>query len=181
MSLGLRRGTVRLEPHDPRWEEEAGKTIEMIKCILGEDAVDVQHVGSTAIPAIAAKPIIDLVIGVKDMSQVLQYNDRLLKEGIYFRGNSDAADGLLYVMGDFEKDTRTHHIHVVIWDGAAWNDYVNFRDYLNRNRDVALQYQQMKTELEKRFFNDRVAYTGGKETLISDILERARQWRTAKQ
>lgn len=179
-SLGLQRGTVRLEPHDSRWEEEAGKTIEILKSILGEDAVDVQHVGSTAIAAISAKPIIDLVVGVKDMSQVLQYNDRLLQKGIYFR-NSDVAGQLLYVMGDHEKDTRTHHIHVVIWNGTAWNDYVNFRDYLRCSRDVALQYQQLKTELATRFFDDRVAYTEGKKALIRDILKRASQWKTARQ
>ena len=179
MSLGLRRGTVKLEPHDLRWEEEAGKAIEMIKSILGEDAVDIQHVGSTAISAISAKTIIDIVVGVKDLSRILQYHDQLGQEGMIFR-NSDVANQWLYVMGDFEKDTRTHHIHVVIWDGEEWNDYVNFRDYLNGNMDVALQYQQLKLELERRFSDDRDAYTMGKHALITDILEQARQWRVSK-
>ena len=179
MPLGLRRGTVRLEPHDPRWEEEAEKAIRIIKSILGEDAVDVQHVGSTAISAISATPIIDLVVGVNDLSQIMEYNDRLLQEGIYYR-NSDVANQLLYVMGDLEKDTRTHHIHVVIWGGAEWNDYVNFRDYLNCNIDMALQYQQLKEQLESRFSDDRDAYTKGKHALIADILEQAGQRRVSE-
>ena len=176
MSLGLRRGTVKIVRHDKSWEKEAEKAMEILKSILGEDAVDIQHVGSTAISAISAKPIIDLVVGVNDLSQILLYNDLLQQEGIYCR-NSDVANQLLYVMGDFENDTRTHHIHVVIWNGTEWNDYVNFRDYLNCNVAVALQYQQLKKELERKFSDDRSAYTKGKQTMIIDILEHARQWK----
>ena len=109
----------------------------------------------------------------------MEYNDRLLQEGIYYR-NSDVANQLLYVMGDLEKDTRTHHIHVVIWGGAEWNDYVNFRDYLNCNIDMALQYQQLKEQLESRFSDDRDAYTKGKHALIADILEQAGQRRVSE-
>lgn len=61
MSLGLKRGTVQLEPHDKQWEEVAVQTIGKLKAKLGEDAIDIKHIGSTAIPAIKAKPIIDIV------------------------------------------------------------------------------------------------------------------------
>lgn len=114
MSLGLKRGTVQLEPHDKQWDETAIQTIKILKSILGDDAVDIQHIGSMAIPAIKAKPIIDIdiVVGVTDFEKIMSHNEQLQKEGIFYRG-SDMEHQILYVMDDMEKDIRTHHIHVV--------------------------------------------------------------------
>ena len=77
---------------------------------------------------------------------------------------------LLYVMGEMEQGTRTHHIHVVKWNGTEWKNYIHFRDYLNANADVALQYQKLKEELESKYADDRAAYTNGKQDMIDKIL-----------
>ena len=74
-------------------------------------------------------------------------------------------------MGDMEKDIRTHHIHVVKWNGTEWKNYIRFRDYLNANGDVALQYQKLKEELESKYADDRIAYTNGKQDMIDIILD----------
>ena len=81
-------------------------------------------------------------------------------------------------MGDFENDTRTHHIHVVMYDSTEWNDYINFSDYLNENDEAAHEYAKLKLELARRFPNDRVAYTNGKSELISRLLGDAKKWRS---
>ena len=73
-------------------------------------------------------------------------------------------------MGDMEKDIRTHHIHVVKWNGTEWKNYIRFRDYLNANGDVALQYQKLKEELESKYAGDRAVYTNGKQDMINKIL-----------
>lgn len=169
MPLGLRRGTVQLEPHDKQWKEAAVQTIKILKSILGDDAIDIQHVGSTAIPAIKAKPIIDIAVGVTDFDRIMSHNEQLQQEGIFYRG-SDVECQLLYVMGDMEKDIRTHHIHVVKWNGTEWENYIHFRDYLNANENVALQYQKLKEELKSKYADDRVAYTNGKQSMIDIIL-----------
>lgn len=169
MSLGLKRGTVQLEPHDKQWDEAAIQTIKNLKSILGDDAVDIQHIGSTAIPAIKAKPIIDIVVGVTDFDRIISYNEQLQKEGIFYRG-SDVEHQLLYVMGDEESDTRTHHIHIVKWNGTEWKNYIHFRDYLNDNENMALQYQKVKEELESKYADNRGLYTKGKKEIIDIIL-----------
>ena len=153
MSLGLKRGIVQLEPHDKQWDEIAVQTIKILKAILGDDVIDIQHIGSTAIPAIKAKPIIDIVVGVTDFDRIISYNEQLQKEGIFYRG-SDVEHQLLYVMGDVESDTRTHHIHIVKWNGIEWKNYIHFRDYLNANENVALCYQKLKEELESKYADD---------------------------
>lgn len=91
------------------------------------------------------------------------------KEGIFYRG-SDVEYQILYVMGDMEKDIRTHHIHVVKWNGTEWKNYIHFRDCLNANKNIALQYERVKEELESKYADDRVAYTNGKQEMIDIIL-----------
>ena len=169
MSLGLKRGTVHLETHDKQWDKTAVQTIKTLSTILGNDAIDIQHIGSTAIPAIKAKPIIDIAVGVTDFDKVMLHNEQLRQVGIYYRG-SDVERQLLYVMGDMENDTRTHHIHIVKWNRTEWKNYIHFRDYLNANGDVALQYQKLKEELESKYADDRAAYTNGKQDIINKIL-----------
>ena len=171
MTLGLKRGTVHLEPHDKQWDEIAAQTIKTLKSILGDDAIDIQHIGSTAIPAIKAKPIIDIVVGTTDFGRIMSHNEQLENEGIFYRG-SDVEHQVLYVIGDMAKDIRTHHIHVVKWNGTEWKNYIHFRDYLNANENMALQYQKLKEELESKYADDRVAYTNGKQDMIDIILER---------
>lgn len=169
MSLGLKRGIVQLEPHDKQWDEAAIQTIKNLKSILGDDAVDIQHIGSTAIPAIKAKPIIDIAVGVTDFEKIMSYNEQLQKDGIFYRG-SDVENQILYVMGDMENDTRTHHIHIVKWNGIEWKNYIHFRDYLNDNENMALQYQKVKEELESKYADNRGLYTKGKKDIIDIIL-----------
>lgn len=169
MSLGLKRGTVQLEPHDKQWDETAIQTIKTLKSILGDDAVDIQHIGSTAISVIKAKPIIDIVVGVTDFERIKLHNEQLENEGIFYRG-SDVEHQVLYVMGDMEKDIRTHHIHVVKWNGTEWKNYIHFRDYLNANENMALQYQKVKEELESKYADNRGLYTKGKKDIIDIIL-----------
>ena len=169
MLLGLKRGTVQLQPHDKQWKNVATQTIEKLKSVLGKDAIDIQHIGSTAIPAIKAKPIIDIVVGVTDFDKVMLHNEQLRQVGIFYRG-SDVEHKVLYVMGDMEADIRTHHIHIVKWNGTEWKNYIHFRDYLNANENMALQYEKLKEEMERKYADDRVAYTNGKQNMINKIL-----------
>ena len=99
----------------------------------------------------------------------MSHNELLQKKGIFYRG-SDAEHHILYVMGDMEKDIRTHYIHVVKWNGTEWKNYIRFRDYLNANEKVTLQYQKLKKELESKYADNRVAYTNGKKDMIDKIL-----------
>ena len=169
MSLGLKRGTVQLEPHDKQWDVAAIQIIKKLKSILGDDAIDIQHIGSTAIPTIKAKPIIDIVVGVDDFKRVMLHNEQLHKEGIFYRG-SDVEHQLLYAMGNMENDTRTHHIHIVKWNGTEWKNYIHFRDYLHANENMALQYEKLKEEMKHKYADDRVAYTNSKQNMINKIL-----------
>ncbi len=74
-------------------------------------------------------------------------------------------------------DIRTHHIHIVKWNGADWNNYVNFRDYLNANPEKAMMYDDFKQKLAIQFSNDRKSYTAGKQEIIGRLLSEASIWK----
>ena len=174
MKLGLRRGTVYVEPHNIEWEISAQKTIEKLTEILKDTVIDAQHIGSTAIRDICAKPIIDIVLGVSDLSNILSLNNLLEENGFIFRGQ-DVPEQYLYVCGT--EDIRTHHIHAVIHDSQAWNNYINMRDYLNSHKADAQAYSLLKESLAQQFHDDRIKYTEMKSAFIQDILVKACNWR----
>ena len=177
--LGLKRGTVKLVPYQPQWKSSAEDTIALLNSILGKTAQDIQHVGSTAVAPIQAKPIIDIAVGVCDLEEILPYTARLRQHGMIFRGQ-DVNEQLLFVMGDFEKDTRTHHIHIVKWKSAAWNHYINFRDYLNAFPKKAQIYDNWKQKLASTYPNDRENYTKGKQELIQALIKEANDWKAGR-
>lgn len=174
--IGLKRGTVELLPHQPIWEDLAAKTIVLLKSLLNDVAIDIQHIGSTSIQNICAKPIIDIVLGVNTLDSIKPYIGVLEENGIIFR-KEDVKEQLLFVIGDFEKEFRTHHIHVVEWNSIAWNNYINFRDYLNTFSDYAKEYDDLKKKLAVEFAENRENYTAGKHKFIEKILKQAYLWK----
>lgn len=177
MSIGMKRGTVYLEPHQTEWERAAEETIQTLKSILGSVAVDIQHIGSTSIRTISAKPIIDIAVAVNDYELILSKRDELEKADIVFRFD-ERPEQLLFVMGNFEKDTRSHHIHVVLYGSDEWNNYINFRDYLNTHIAAAKEYEAVKLRLAEQYPDDRIAYTDGKQEVIDKLLAEARVWKS---
>lgn len=174
MSLGLRRGTVLVEPHNTKWEVNAAETISKLHSILQDVLVDAQHIGSTAIKGICAKPIIDIAVGVSDFDELMSKNSILEENGFIFRGQ-DHPQQYLYICG--ECDIRTHHIHAVIYDSEEWNNYVNMRDYLNCHLEDAKAYSKLKELLAKKYPEDRETYTVSKSELIGEIIDKAHCWR----
>lgn len=175
--IGLKRGTVKLIAHQDEWNKSAERTIEELKHCLGNTAIDIQHIGSTAISSIHAKPIIDIIVGVHNLNDIMPYIEVLKQNGFVFRGE-DIPGQVLFVMGDFENDLRTHHIHVVRWNGNEWNNYINLRDYLNAFPEKALLYDDCKQNLAIQFSEERRRYTEGKQHLIEHFLEEARLWKS---
>ena len=101
----------------------------------------------------------------------------LAENGIMFR-KEDVKEQLLFVIGDFEREFRTHHIHVVEWNSVAWNNYINFRDYLNAFPEYAKEYDTLKKKLALEFADNRGYYTAGKQELIEKLLKQAYIWKT---
>ena len=167
--IGLKRGTVMLLPHDPEWERLAEITAAELEEVLGSAALDIQHVGSTSIKTICAKPILDIGIAVKRFKDILPLLPKLEEHG-FIRRNYDNVGEIFLSKGDDAADTRTHHIHIVLHDSQQWRDYIFFRDYMNFHRDAAAEYERLKRRLMDEYKDDRLRYTDGKAEFIEKIL-----------
>lgn len=178
MNIGLKTGVVKLLPHQAEWEINAEETIMLMKTILGDTCIDIQHVGSTSIKHICAKPIIDIAVAINELADILPYNDVLSKNGIFYR-KEETTGQLLYLMGDLENEIKTHHIHVVKYNSVNWQNYLNFRDFLNAFPEKARLYNELKQELAKKYASERKLYTDGKSELIKALLKEAEEWKVS--
>jgi GrpB-like predicted nucleotidyltransferase (UPF0157 family) len=172
--IGLARGTVKLYDHQAEWEAIAKGTIDKLKEIFGTGATDIQHVGSTSIVHIKAKPIIDIAVAVKDFDKVLALVPVLEKSGFYHRAQNDDEPQIFFSCDGEIENTRTHHIHVVKAGSKEWLDYICFRDYLNAHYATAKEYEQLKLQLMEQHKNNRAAYTEVKTEFINKVLSVAR-------
>ena len=178
--LGLKRGTVKLYDHEKEWDAEALSTIERLKKILGESAKDIQHVGSTAVPSIKAKPIIDIAVAADSFEDILARKEQLEKSGFYYRPGAQASlrGQLLFACGSYYDgigDMQTHFIHVVKTNSMDWINYINFRDYLISTPQAAKDYEKLKMSLAKQAPEDsgREKYLKGKHEFIVYTLRKA--------
>jgi serine/threonine-protein kinase len=176
MAIGLKRTVVELTNHDPKWEMIAAQTIERLWRIFGSAARDIQHIGSTAVKDIKAKPIIDIAVAVDSFDVVEKLTSALEQNG-WSKSVLHAVEGdVLFVDGDEAADMRTHHIHIVIADSIQWKNYICFRDYLNAFPASAKEYDAVKQEFALQYPNDRNAYTSAKSPIVDAILRAARVW-----
>lgn len=178
--IGLKRGTVKLCEHEKEWELEAQNTIARLKQILGNVIKDIQHVGSTSILSIKAKPIIDIAVAVDDFDDILSFEKELKDNGFYYRPNAQASlrNQLLFACGNFYEgtgDLQTHFIHVVRTNSMDWINYINFRDYLNNTPLAAKEYEELKVALALQAPVDkgREKYLEGKHDFIVYTLRKA--------
>lgn len=179
--IGLKRGTVQLYEHDEEREREAARTIARLKRILGDAARDIQHVGSTAVPSVKAKPILDIAVAVEEPEDILRFEEQLKEDGFYYCPHAQAnhPGQLLFARGSYYEgtgDAQTHFIHIVRAGGEEWNNYLRFRDHLNATPSAAKEYEALKVRLASEAPEDgRAAYTQGKHELITRLLRDAQQ------
>ena len=179
------RDEIALVDYDPRWPEQFAAEAERVRAAIGDDlVVAVEHFGSTAIPGMAAKPIIDLLVAVRSLDEAREHAVPAL-EAIgysYWRGDP-APDRLFFVKGLPPNGPRTHHVHVVE-PGVShdprlgefcFTDRLLFRDYLRAHPKEARQYEDLKRDLTARFSEDREAYTEGKTEYVYGVMQKARQ------
>ena len=170
--IGLKRGTVSICEHNSEWGRIASESIIALKMIFGDKAVDIQHIGSTAIPHIKAKPIIDIAVGVRSFAGLEKVKESLLKAGYAEAINRFSGD-LLYIINDAEN-RRTHQVHVLLHGCEQWHNYVDFRDYMNLFPEKAKEYERLKERLVEECDNVQMRYTDGKREYMTKMLAEAR-------
>jgi GrpB-like predicted nucleotidyltransferase (UPF0157 family) len=167
--IGLRRGTVTLVPHSEEWHQLFKEEADRIVDAAGDRSLRVEHIGSTAICGISAKPILDILVGTTEFETELPFQKDLEAIGYEYKGENGIPERHFFGKGN----PRTMHLNVVRFGGSFWLSHLAFRDFLLINQDAAFEYERLKVHLATQFPNDREAYTTGKETFIKKIIARA--------
>jgi GrpB-like predicted nucleotidyltransferase (UPF0157 family) len=139
--------------------------------------VSIHHIGSTAIPHIYAKPIIDLLVEVKDILIVDQHNSAMEKLGYIVMGEFGITDRRFFLR-DNSDGIRTHHVHIFGINSPQIQRHLNFRDYLIAHPRIAQKYSDLKRDLARKYPQDINGYMDGKDGFIKEIDKKAVQWRT---
>ena len=170
---------VVIHPYDPDWPRMFEQEKTLLDEALGEHALSIQHMGSTSVPGLGAKPIIDIMIGVRSLEAADQFCIQPI-----------VALGYEYVK-EFEQETpmrryfrklnaeavRTHHIHVVVINSDWWVDHLLFRDYLRADGKARRAYEAHKRELAGREWRASNDYAEAKTGFILQMMDEARAWR----
>lgn len=164
---------VRLEPYDEAWPQRYDVEARAIADTIGPWITGgIHHVGSTAVPGLRAKPVIDIMAGVADLESARPCVDLLAPlEYCYAPYRTEA----MHWFCKPDPSHRTHHLHLVPTGSATYLDALAFRDYIRHHPDAAARYEALKRDLAARYPNDREAYTQGKSDLIAELTAAARR------
>jgi GrpB-like predicted nucleotidyltransferase (UPF0157 family) len=164
---------VEVVRYDPAWIAMYELEADSIRVALGDRfSYVLEHFGSTAVPGLSAKPIIDIMLGTNSKEDWPDLIAPLETLGYDYWSENPNKERMFFVKGLPPKARRTHHIHVFEIGSIYW-DRLMFRDFLRQNPDDALEYMALKEELALKFKQDRDAYTHGKEEFVRRIMGKA--------
>lgn len=175
MKLGLKQDEVRLEEFDPKWHEELISVKNDILQNVQMEEHRIQHIGSTAIKGMMAKPIIDILMGIDDLSMAEEVFFQKLKKAGFLRLRIQRPEEI--VLARFTDETyqvKTHFIHLVQYGGELWNNLIFFRDFLNANEAARKEYLQVKLDYVKNKSTGINEYTDYKEAFVKSIFAKRR-------
>ena len=167
---GVEKRTLVLADYDPRWPEAYAEHERRIRAALGPAAVQIEHIGSTSVTGLAAKPIIDVLVTVDDITAEEDYLDQLLEVGYVLRVR-EPGHRLV------RSPARDAHVHIWQVDDEAVDDYLLFRDRLRADPEDRELYERTKRALMEQDWADMNAYADAKTDVVTGIKERARQAR----
>ncbi|MEH1957581.1 MAG: GrpB family protein [Nostoc sp.] len=156
--------------YDTHWAILFGKLRVTVAEVLGDLALAIEHVGSTSVPGLPAKPIIDMDVVVETSAQIPKVSERLATLGYVYEGDKGIKGREAFVC---PPNKARHHLYVCPRDSEALKFHLLFRDYLLKHSNEAQRYGCLKRELALKFTNDIEAYTNGKTAYIQMIIERA--------
>ncbi len=160
--------TVELREYDPTWADWFEAERQLLAPVFGDRAVAIEHIGSTSVPGLSAKPIVDVLVGLRELALSEEEIETIRALGYEYMGEH-GLPGRLF----FRKEPRTHHVHVVEHGGEHWERQLLFRDTLRSDAEERQRYDAFKRRLAAEG-HPREAYTELKTPLIREIEARAR-------
>ena len=170
--IGQHKRNLRVAPYRSRWKALFEQEKERVAGQLREEALQIEHIGSTSIPGLAAKPIIDIMVAVGSLSQASELVPRLEALGYEYKPH-DTIPGRLFFAKERMPAYRTHHLSLAERDSLLWLDHLAFRDYLREHEQIALEYVALKKHLADEYARTNVLDRDGKTAFVQRVLRLA--------
>ncbi|MFC5605060.1 GrpB family protein [Sporosarcina koreensis] len=164
---------VEVMPFSERWSIDFEKEAAVLCAIFGSEMIEIHHIGSTSVHGLSAKPIIDIMPVVSDISLMDQYNIRMAVIGYEAKGENGIAGRRYFQKGG---DERTHHVHIYESGSQEIERHLAFRNFLRVHPKRAKAYGDLKEKLAQQFPYDVEAYINGKAELAAQIEREAMEW-----
>ncbi|MDC3413244.1 GrpB family protein [Aquibacillus sp. 3ASR75-11] len=165
---------VEVLPHQAEWSKMFREESKRIKNVFEEEILNIFHIGSTAIPNINAKPVIDIMVEVINIENVNNFNNDMEQLGYEVLGENGISRRRFFRKGG---DNRTHHVHIFEQGNEEISRHLTFRDYMIAHPEEAVKYSQLKQNLAGKFPNNIEKYIEGKNHFIKEIDNKAEKWR----
>jgi GrpB-like predicted nucleotidyltransferase (UPF0157 family) len=159
--------------YDPSWPLLFNKEAANIQEAIIFNDVHIEHIGSTSVKGLCAKPIVDIQLGIHSWEYLDDIKTALIVLGYEYFGEAGVA-GRHYFR---KRSDHAFNVHVVLWNNDIWNNNLLIREYLINNKEAADRYCSLKKETIKKGINMLLAYSDHKEDFIKELLETARTWR----
>ena len=172
--------SYQLKNYNPNWANEFKKKAQLLRSIFGDEVIDIQHIGSTSIPGMMAKPQIDILVIVKDLTRVKNYYDAMSRAGFTPRGTDYVGVGDEYFTEDAPSGERVTSVHVFPQGHPKISEYLNLRDYLKNHKQDRDLYIETKKKLYQQHSENYAAYDSGKNEVIKTIIRRVNEWAQRK-
>lgn len=164
---------IELQDHDPSWPARFAQERDRLISLFPGTFIEVQHIGSTAIPGLPAKPVIDILAGVESMAVAESVAAPLCQSGYTTSAefNASLVDRKWFMR--WHDGHRTHHLHVVVHRSRVWREHIRFRDALRAQPELARRYAELKSQLAAKHALDRETYTEAKADFVRSVLQDA--------
>ncbi len=163
---------VHLSAYDPQWAAQFVAERDRLLSLHPARFIAIEHIGSTAVPRLAAKPIIDMLAGVRSMGEADALLEPLCAHGYETSAEFNATLQDRRWLMRHALGRRTHHLHLVIFGSEPWTRHLRFRDVLRADAVIAGLYEHLKQDLVAQYRQDRDAYTHAKTAFIDEVLKR---------
>ncbi|MEK4628560.1 GrpB family protein [Solibacillus sp. FSL R7-0682] len=173
MKLGLKKEEVILVPYEKEWKNEYERVKKEILNYVNLEPNQIEHIGSTAINGMKAKPIIDILIGVEQLEEIDKTFYNGLQQAGFYRLKVERPNEVVCAKFlDESFEVKTHFIHLVEVNKEKWKQLLFFRDYLNANSDAKIQYETIKASFFMTDLKGINAYTDYKEEYVKGIISK---------
>ncbi|MBM6619967.1 GrpB family protein [Bacillus suaedaesalsae] len=164
---------IEVVPYQENWRNLYHTEEQLLRNVLGEQLSQIHHIGSTSIPRMMAKPIIDILIEVNNIDKVDSFNHIFIKIGYEPKGENGIKNRRYFQKGG---NDRTHHVHIFPAGHSEVTRHLAFRDYLIAHPTEAKRYEELKRKLASQYIHNPNLYSEGKNELVKELDKKAKKW-----